>query len=771
MAQDPSVKIKADTSEFRREMRGINESMNMARSQFRLAQSSANEFGNSTESLQNKAKYLNSAITIQKEKVEALRAAMQDAAARTGTDSEQTQKLARQFVNAQTQLNKFNNELRNTNRELNEHPSRYQRISERVGEMGNRMKEAGEKMSAVGSHLTQSITVPVFNAVKSAVEGASDLNETLGKSQVVFGNHAKSVETWSNSSVKNFGLAKSTALDMASTYGDMASGMGLTQEAAAKMGEQLVGRAADLASFKNISTDTAKEALTGVFTGEGEALKGLGIIMTQDNLNRFAQQQGIQKTVQKMSQQEQVQLRYNYVMAMSKNAAGDFARTSDSTANSIRSFHENVKDLSEKLATNLLPVLAPIVQKMIQLVQWFGQLATPIQGAILGFVAFLAAIGPVVSIVGALSTAFGAVMSFLSPVIAAVGEAGGVFAVLTGPIGLVVGAIAAFTAGLVTLWNTNSSFRNAVIEAWHYIQTVFTTVWSAITSFIHTAIPAAMNALSPMIHTIWSGIVSFLGIAWQGFSTVFSTVVSAIRTVWTAMSPAIHMVFSTLVGILKTLWQTFKVAFTITTEAIKLTFTAVVNILKVLWTSATTVISGLWRAFGPVFSVVCNVLSATFKGVTGLITTIWNGVVNGIKHAWEGIKAPFKAVVDFIGNIWKGIKNGFKLPHFKLSGSLNPLEWGSKGPPSIGVDWYAKGGIFTRPTVLGGIGVGDANNGAGSNAEAVLPIDALFNSMNQYFDSRLGDGSVNVYLDSDLIAKYTINQISNKMAMANRRAR
>ena len=108
------------------------------------------------------------------------------------------------------------------------------------------MKDVGEKMSSIGKSMTAAITVPVVGALAASVKGASDMTETLGKTDVVFGDMTDRVLEWSNSSVSAMGLAQQTALDMAATYGDMATGMGLSRAEAANMSTALVQLGADM---------------------------------------------------------------------------------------------------------------------------------------------------------------------------------------------------------------------------------------------------------------------------------------------------------------------------------------------------------------------------------------------------------------------------------------------------------------------------------------------------------------------------------------------
>lgn len=165
---------------------------------------------------------------------------------------------------------------------------------------------------------------------------ASDLDETLNKTDVAFGDSSTAVKAWSENSIKSMGLSKQTALDMTALFGDMGTSMGIPQNEAANMSMSLTQLGADLSSFKNIGIEEATTALNGVFTGETESLKRLGIVMTQANLEQFAFSQGMTKGIKDMTEAEKVNLRYAYVMSKTANAQGDFVRTGGGFANQLR---------------------------------------------------------------------------------------------------------------------------------------------------------------------------------------------------------------------------------------------------------------------------------------------------------------------------------------------------------------------------------------------------------------------------------------------------
>jgi hypothetical protein len=144
------------------------------------------------------------------------------------------------------------------------------------------------KAEITGAKLTAAITLPLSFLGKKIYELSRDAAESLNKVNVVFGQQSEVVQKFASNSLKNYGLAKDSALEMASLFGDMATGMGINQEQSAKYSTTLVSLAADMASFKNISIDRAQTALTSIFTGETESLKALGIVMTEANLKAFA---------------------------------------------------------------------------------------------------------------------------------------------------------------------------------------------------------------------------------------------------------------------------------------------------------------------------------------------------------------------------------------------------------------------------------------------------------------------------------------------------
>jgi len=303
------------------------------------------------------------------------------------------------------------------------------------------MKNAQKKLgrwsrdaNRIGNQLTTNLTLPIVALGAGAVKLASDFEESLNKVNVSFGESSKEVEAFAKTTLKSFGLAEGSALDMAALFGDMGTSMGLTQKEAAGMSTSLVGLAGDLASFKDINIDIAQTALASVFTGETESLKKLGVVMTQANLQQFALEQGINKTIKQMTQAEKVQLRYNFVIAQSSNALGDYARTSDGVANSTRSLQESVKELGQQFGKELLPLASDVIKTLRGVVDRMRGMSDENKKLAINIALVTAAFGPL----------FKAAAAFLSVVQKLIIFIPRLYAVIMGPVGIVAALAALF---------------------------------------------------------------------------------------------------------------------------------------------------------------------------------------------------------------------------------------------------------------------------------------------------------------------------------------
>lgn len=197
---------------------------------------------------------------------------------------------------------------------------------------------------------------------KQAIELASDIEETQNVVETAFGNLTYMVEDFADTAIEQLGLSRLAAKQMASTYMAMGKGIGVADEASAQMAINATARAADVMSFYNLTADRANTMMKSIWTGETESFKAIGVVMTEANLQNFAYTQGINKKIAAMTEAEKVQLRYNYVMAQTALAEGDFAKTSDSWANQIRMLSEKWKELLSILGGGLIQLLTPAVQ-------------------------------------------------------------------------------------------------------------------------------------------------------------------------------------------------------------------------------------------------------------------------------------------------------------------------------------------------------------------------------------------------------------------------
>ena len=142
----------------------------------------------------------------------------------------------------------------------------------------------------------------------------------------------------------------------------MAKQFDMTSSQAASMGIELTKLTGDVASFYNLEDKVAATKLKAIFTGETEGLKELGVVMTETQLNAYAMTKGLGKTTKEMSEQEKVLLRYNYTMEKLAHAQGDFARTSDGYANSVRGLKLQLENMKVEIGNELIPVAAMGIQ-------------------------------------------------------------------------------------------------------------------------------------------------------------------------------------------------------------------------------------------------------------------------------------------------------------------------------------------------------------------------------------------------------------------------
>ena len=203
---------------------------------------------------------------------------------------------------------------------------------------------------------------------KECLKLGSDLQEVQNVVDVTFTAMNEQVNQFAKNAKNTAGLSETMAKQYVGTFGAMAKSFKFTEGEAYEMSTTLTQLSGDVASFYNLTQEQAYTKLKSVFTGETESLKDLGVVMTQAALDRFALEKGLGKTTNKMTEQEKVALRYQFVMEQLSGASGDFVRTSDSWANQTRLLTLQFDQLKATIGQGLINALTPVLQVVNQLI-------------------------------------------------------------------------------------------------------------------------------------------------------------------------------------------------------------------------------------------------------------------------------------------------------------------------------------------------------------------------------------------------------------------
>lgn len=168
-----------------------------------------------------------------------------------------------------------------------------------------------------------------FGKIRDAIDIASSLTEVENVVRTTFGKYESLVNDFAANSIQKFGMSELSVKQFASRFQAMGVAMGFSQGKMTDMSINLTKLTADMASFYDVAQSDVAEDLTSIFTGQTRPLRTYGLDLTQATLKEWALTQGIEANFKTMTQAEKAMLRYQYVMANTSAAQGDFARTAD----------------------------------------------------------------------------------------------------------------------------------------------------------------------------------------------------------------------------------------------------------------------------------------------------------------------------------------------------------------------------------------------------------------------------------------------------------
>lgn len=453
-----------------------------------------------------------------------------------------------------------------------------------------------------------------------------------------------------------------------------------------------------------------------------------------------------------------------------------FEKVNNTTGNKLKQSLNEVKNSAINMGDTLAPVTSMVAEGFSKITGMLSNLSSEqlktIAGIGAGVITLNVALGAFSKLTKGISTVVKGIKSIKTAfnAIKTIGVAVKAFA-LANPVTLIIAGIVALIAVIAMLWNKCEWFRElcyslfeGLKQAWDATLQFFKSCWDWFTGLWNAAIEGIKNiwqSICDFFKLIWQGVCLYFETVWNVWKTAFEVVVNVIKTIWQGICNALKFAWQVIVDFIKQVWEGWKNIFQSVGNIIQGIWQGLCNTIKSVWEGIVNTVKSLWNGFKSIFETVGNSIRSVWQGLTNTISSVWNGVVNGVKSAWNGIISPFKSVVNTITNIWDGIKSMFKLPHFSITGKF------SLSPPSIpkvSVDWYYNGGIFKSPTVLGGIGVGDAFNGQGSNAEAVVPLDEMYRNIKGIVDNS-SEGNIVIYLtnttelDSEVISSKTTKKV------------
>ena len=645
-----------------------------------------------------------------------------------GENSTQANKMEAELNQAKTAFNHLNNEMKGTKSAADSTKESLSEISRNL--RAELLQQFSEKLSAISEKLVE--------VGKEALEAAAQMQASNAQFTTVFGDMETQAREALNAIGQEMDIVPERLQGSFTQMASFAKTSGLDTAKALDFTSRATRAAADGAAFYDKSIESVTESLQSFLKGNFANDAALGISATETTRNAAANKL-YGKSFKDLSEAQKQLTLLQMVEDGNKlsGALGQAARESDGLENVMGNLKQAGTNALSAIGQPLLEMMIPVFQTLATIVKGVAELFNSLPAPVKDFVVIL---GVVLTIVGALAPIFLTLQAvFMSSFGAMIAAALPIIGVISG----VVVAIAAIVAIVKYLWETNEGFREAVTTVWNAILEVINAVVSEISSFvmsifgtvvtwwtenqelirtsaetvwnaIYTVISTILEILGPLIQAAWDNIQLVITTAWEIIKTVVETAINVVLGIIQAVMQFITGDWSgaweIIKGVFSTVWQGIQsVAQTI--------FSAIQSFISNTLNAISSTVSSVWNG-------ISGTVSSVLNGISSTVSNVWNGIKNSIGSAINGAKDLVSTAINTI----KGLFNfsiswpHIPLPHFSVSGSANPLDWLSQGVPSISIEWYAKGGIMTKPTIFGMNGNNLMVGGEAGN-EAVLPLN------------------------------------------------
>jgi hypothetical protein len=200
----------------------------------------------------------------------------------------------------------------------------------------------------------------VGQALGECIEYASKLQETQNKFDVVFKKSKDQANAFAKTLVESYGLAKEEAMSFLAGTGDILTGLGMQSDKALELSNSVAQLGIDLASFSNVEggSERAIAALTSALTGEREALKAYGIVVSEEMIKEKLVAENKSKLTGLALNQAKAEATLAIAYSQSANSVGDMARSFDSYANIQRRIDSRIVDMEAGIGQGLIPSMS-----------------------------------------------------------------------------------------------------------------------------------------------------------------------------------------------------------------------------------------------------------------------------------------------------------------------------------------------------------------------------------------------------------------------------